>query len=432
MRALSRLFLENPGAVEDYLAGQEREIHWSFRKPRMNRTAAISASLLALATGALGWQQMASKLPKPYHTPSSTNRPRVVAKPEGAQLTVPAGFKIEEYATGGFERPRFLLRGPSGELLVSDSVVNGKIHILFDKNKDWKADDERKMLLQGLDRPYGMAFWKDYLYVAETTSVKRYKYDKAAMTVGAGQEVVSLKDYGKGHWTRSILFDAKGEKFYLGVGSESNVSPGEPEQRAAINRFNPDGSGGEIYASGTRNPIGLKWYPGSGTLWAAVQERDGLGDDLVPDYLTSIKQGGFYGWPFSYIGPNADPRNAGKRDDLVAKTIVPDVPLGAHVAVLDFVFYQGKQFPAQYRGGAFAAFHGSWNRSERTGYSLNFIPFQGGKPTAPPQPFLTGWMLAKDKQEVWGRPVAIMEMPDGSLLVTDDGGNKIWRISYKG
>ncbi len=387
--------------------------------------------VFALAAGAYAWQ-VAAKLPKPYHTPSSTNRPRVVPKPEGAQLSLPAGFQIEEYASGGFERPRFMLRGPSGELLVSDAVAGGKVVVLQDKNKDWKADADRKTLLEGLDRPYGMAFWKDYLYVAETTSVKRYQYNKTAMTAGTGQEVVSLKDFGKGHWTRSILFDAKGEKFYLGVGSESNVSPGEPPSRAAINRYNPDGTGHEIFASGARNPIGLKWYPGSATLWAAVQERDGLGDDLVPDYLTSIKQGGFYGWPFAYIGPNADPRNAGKSDDLVAKTIVPDVPLGAHVAVLDFIFYQGRQFPAKYRGGVLAAFHGSWNRSERTGYSVNFIPFENGKPTAPPEPFLTGWMLAKDKQEVWGRPVAVHELLDGSILVTDDGGNKIWRISYKG
>jgi glucose/arabinose dehydrogenase len=219
---------------------------------------------------------------------------------------------------------------------------------------------------------------------------------------------------------------------YIGVGSESNVSPGENPMRAAINRFNPDGSGHEIFASGTRNPIGLHWYPGTNTLWAAVQERDGLGDDLVPDYFTAIHQGGFYGWPYSYIGPNEDPRNKGQREDLVKKTIVPDVPLGAHVAVLDYTFYQGKQFPAKYRGGAFLAFHGSWNRSQRVGYSVAFVPFKNGKPESGPEPFLTGWMLDPGKREVWGRPVAVFEMPDGSLLVSDDGGNKIWRITYKG
>jgi glucose/arabinose dehydrogenase len=394
----------------------------------MKRRELLTALLPAGA--ALAAERIPVKLPPPFHTPSASNRPRVIPRPNGAQLQLPDGFEINEYAAG-FERPRFMVMGPSGELLLSDSVAGGKVHILLDKNKDYKAED-RKVLLEGLDRPYGMAFWKDYLYVCETTSVKRYKYDKAGMSVGKGEEVVAMKEFNRGHWTRSILFNRAGTKFYLGIGSESNVSPGEPEHRAAINRFNPDGSGREIFASGTRNPIGMHWYPGTEELWAAVQERDALGDDLVPDYLTSIKQGGFYGWPYAYIGPNEDPRNKGQKPELVKKTIVPDVPLGAHVAVLDFVFYQGKQFPARYRGGCFLAFHGSWNRSDRVGYSVTFVPFKNGNPETLPEPFLTGWMLGKEKQEVWGRPVAPFEMPDGSLLVSDDGGNKIWRISYKG
>lgn len=393
----------------------------------MKRTAFFLAA--AFACGALAWQA-AYKLPKPYHTPSANNRPRVIPRPEGAQLRLPPGFVIDEYATG-FARPRFMLRGPSGEILLSDATAGGKVYVLLDKNKDFKAD-ERKVLIDNLDRPYGLAWWKDYLYVGETTSVKRYKYDKASMTAGPGEEVFSMKDFGKGHWTRSLLFDAKGEKLYVGVGSESNVSPGEDPRRAAINRMNPDGSGHEIFASGTRNPIGLHWYPGTTTLWAAVQERDGLGDDLVPDYFTAIKQGGFYGWPYAYIGPNEDPRNAGQRPDLVKKTLVPDVLLGSHVAVLDFIFYQGKSFPAKYRGGAFLALHGSWNRSERVGYSVTFIPFRNGKPSGEMEDFLTGWMLGPTQAEVWGRPVAILELPDGSILVSDDGGNKIWRVSYKG
>lgn len=390
----------------------------------------VFLSSILPAAGALGAATIKPQLPPPFATPSANNRPHVIDRPGGAQLKLPQGFEIEEYATG-FERPRYMLRGPSGELLLSDSTNDGKVYVLFDKNKDNKVED-RKVLAGGLDRPYGLAFWNDYLYIAETTSVKRYRYNKSAMTVGKGEEVVSLKDFGKGHWTRGILFDRKGQKMYVGVGSESNVSPGENPMRAAINRFNPDGSGHEIFASGTRNPIGLRWYPGTDTLWAAVQERDGLGDDLVPDYLTSIRQGGFYGWPYAYTGPNEDPRNKGQREDLVKKTIVPDVPLGAHVAVLDFTFYQGRQFPAKYRGGAFLAFHGSWNRSRRVGYSVAFVPFRNGKPESGPEPFLTGWMLSPDKREVWGRPVAVFEMPDGSLLVSDDGGNKIWRITYKG
>lgn len=397
----------------------------------MRRIRILSAIAATVCYGGvlLNAQQAPKQLPPPYHTPSARNPPQVISRPDGAQLQLPAGFAIEEYATD-FQRPRFMLLGPSNEILVSDSTTNGSVFVLIDKNKDNKPDD-RKVLIDGLDRPYGLAFWKDYLYVAETTSVKRYKYNPSTMTVGKGEEVVSLKDFGQGHWTRSILFDPKGEKMYLGIGSRSNVDPGEPPMRAAINRFNPDGSGHEIYASGTRNPIGMAWYPGTNTLWAAVQERDGLGDDLVPDYFTSIKQGGFYGWPYAYIGPNEDPRLKGQRPDLVAKTIVPDVPLQAHVAVLDAKFYTGKQFPAEYQGGAFLALHGSWNRSERVGYSVVFIPFKNGKPSGPVRNFLTGWMISPTNRQVWGRPVGLLQLPDGSMLVSDDGGNKIWRISYK-
>jgi glucose/arabinose dehydrogenase len=379
---------------------------------------------LLCAAGA-GFAADNAKLPPPFATPSVNNGPKVISRPDGAQLRLPHGFEIEEYAAG-FSRPRFLLQGPSKELLVADSMNPGFVYVLTDNGKT------RKKLLEGLDRPYGLAFWKDYLYVAEATSVKRYKYDAKAMTAGKGEEIVSLKDYGKGHWTRSLLFDRKGEKLYVGVGSASNVSTGEPEERAAINRYNPDGTGHELFATGTRNPIGLHWYPGTDTLYGAIQERDLIGDDLVPDYLTHIQQGGFYGWPYAYFGPNEDPRNKGAKPELVAKTITPDVNLGAHVAVLDYTFYTGKAFPAEYRGGAFLAFHGSWNRSQRVGYSVAFVPFKNGKPAGAPKEFLTGWMLAPDSREVWGRPVAVFQLSDGSLLVSDDGGNKIWRIYYKG
>jgi glucose/arabinose dehydrogenase len=369
------------------------------------------------------------KLPPPFHSPSVNNRPRVIERPQGAGLHLPAGFQAEIWAEG-FEKPRLMVQGPGGEILVSDAVPNGAVYLTLDKNGDMKPDDRRK-LIGGLDRPYGMAFWKDYLYVAETTSVKRYKYDAKAMTAGKGEELVSLAKFPKGHWTRCILFDRAGAKMYVGVGSGSNVDAGEDPMRAAINRFNPDGSGHEIFAAGTRNPTSIRWYPGTETLWAAVQERDALGDDLVPDYFTHIQQGGFYGWPYAYIGPHEDPRRKGEKPDLVKKTIVPDVLLGAHVAVLDFLFYTGKQFPAEYQGGAFLAFHGSWNRAARVGQSVVFIPFKNGKPAGAARDFLTGWMLGPDKQEVWGRPVGLMQMSDGSLLVSEDGNNKIWRVTYK-
>ncbi|HEY6391068.1 MAG TPA: PQQ-dependent sugar dehydrogenase [Bryobacteraceae bacterium] len=388
--------------------------------------AAIIASALSLSAQV---QQQEAKLPAPFATPSADNGPRVVARPDGAQLKVPHGFEIEEYATG-FQTPRFMLTGPSGEIILSDSSA-GAVYVLVDKNKSYKKP-ERKQILDGLTRPYGLAIWKDYLYVGEQTSIKRYKYDAKNMTAGAGQEIASLKEFTPSHWTRSLLFDRKGEKLYVGIGSGSNVNTGENAMRAAINRFNPDGSGHEIYAAGTRNPIGLHWYPNSDTLWAAVQERDALGDDLVPDYFTHIQKDAFYGWPYAYAGPHEEPRHKGERPDLVAKTIAGDILLQSHVAVLDFLFYTGKQFPAEYQGGAFLAMHGSWNRSKRVGYEVAFVPFKGGKPSGPVREFMTGWLLTPDSREVWGRPVAILQLPDGSILVTDDGGKKIWRIYYKG
>ena len=373
-------------------------------------------------------QQYEAKLPPPYATPSATNQPHVVARPEGSKLQVPHGFEVEEYATG-FETPRFMYIGPSGEILLSDSSA-GKVYALLDSTKT--KNPEKKLMLQGLDRPYGLAVWKDYLYVGERTSIKRYKYDSKTNTATQPQELASLKGFTEGHWTRSLLFDRKGEKLYVGVGSGSNVNTGEDPMRAAINRYNPDGSGHEIYASGTRNPIGLHWYPGTDTLWAGVQERDALGDDLVPDYFTHVQQGGFYGWPYAYAGPHEEPRHKGERPDLVAKTIPGDILLQSHVAILDFLFYTGTQFPKEYQGGAFLALHGSWNRSKRVGYEVAFVPFANGKPSGAVQDFMTGWMISPDSRDVWGRPVAILQLPDGSILVTDDGGKKIWRISYKG
>jgi glucose/arabinose dehydrogenase len=387
-------------------------------------------SLFGLALAAYGQPAAKVALPPPFHSPSVRNAPQVIDRPDGARLQLPAGFKIEEFATDFESRPRFMLLAPGGEILLSETTQNGSVWVLFDKNKDFKSED-RKKLIGGLDRPYGMALWKEYLYVAEPASVKRYKFDPKALTAGPGEEVVSLAGFEKGHTTRTLLFSPDGSKLYVTVGSMSNVSAGEPPMRAAIHEYNPDGTGHVVVATGTRNPVGLRFYPGTKDLWAAIQERDELGDDLVPDYFTKIQRGGFYGWPYAYIGPNEDPRRKGEAPDLVKKTIVPDVILGAHVAVLDHIFYTGKQFPAEYQGGAFLAFHGSWNRANRVGYSLAFVPFKDGKPTTnKPQDFLTGFMLAPDKREVWGRPVGLLQLPDGSILLSDDGGKKIWRISY--
>jgi glucose/arabinose dehydrogenase len=395
------------------------------------RIGRISA-LVVIGAAALAAQSR--PLPPPFQTPSVDNRPTVIPQPNGARVVVPTGFTVD-VAAEGFDTPRFMLLGPGNEILMSDSGRSrdrsGSVYVLVDKNADGKIDAKTK-IIDGLDRPYGLALWKEYLYVAETTSLKRYKYDAKTMKASLpGEEIVSLKNFGKGHWTRTVLFDRKGEKLYLTVGSGSNVDAGEDPMRAAVHRYNPDGTGHETFVSGTRNVIGLRWYPGTDMLWGAVQERDLLGDDLVPDYFTAFKPGGFYGWPYAYIGPNEDPRRKGEAPDLVKKTIVPDVLLGSHVAVLDALFYTGKMFPKEYEGGAFLAFHGSWNRSKRVGYDVAFLPFKNGRPAGDLRVFLSGFMLSPDKREVWGRPVGLLQLPDGSLLVTDDGGKKIWRIAHR-
>ena len=395
------------------------------------RGTLLSAALFAAA---LVVSAQNPQLPPPYATPSSNNGPRVIPQPEGAKLHVPPGFQMEIWSDDGYRRPRFMMLGPNHEILLSDAAArpNGTVYVFPAGSK------EKRKLIGGLYQPYGLAYLNGYLYVAESDSVKRYQYDSKAMTAGPGEEIVSMKGIDQHHWTRTLLIDRAGKKLYVSVGSGSNNAMGEDPRRAAINRYNLDGSGHEIFAAGLRNAVGLRWYPGTDTLWASVQERDDLGDDLVPDYFTHVQQGGFYGWPYAYIGPHLDPTNkaAVEKDphlsELAKKTIVPDVLLGAHVAVLDFLFYTGKQFPGEYQGGAFLAWHGSWNRSKRVGQSIAFVPFKSGKPSGPPREIVTGWMLGPDQREVWGRPVGLLQLPDGSLLVSEDGNRRIWHLSYTG
>lgn len=363
------------------------------------------------------------KLPAPYSTPSVMNAPKLVDAPAGGGLKVPPGFVVEEFASG-LAKPRYMLELPSGVVLISDSTPKGGVVAIA-------KGQPNKPVLTGLARPFGMTLWRDYLYVAEDEAIRRYKFDAKALTAGPAEDVVSLKGYNKGHWTRAIQFDKAGQKLYVSVGSGSNVDPGDPKDRAAINVYNPDGSGHEILATGLRNPVSIRFNPSNGALWTTVQERDGLGDDLVPDFFTSIKPGAFYGWPYAYIGPNEEPRRKGEAPDLVAKTIAPDVVLPAHAAVMDFSFYTGKQFPARYRNGAFLAYRGSSNRSKRIGYSVVFIPFKDGKPSGAPEDFLTGWMKGPEDKDVWGRPVGVLALKDGSLLVSEDGRNTVWRVSAK-
>src|SRR5439155_14195480 len=233
-----------------------------------------------------------------------------------------------------------------------------------------------------------------------------------------------------GHATRNVIFNRTGTKMYASIGSESNVNPEAPP-RAAIIELNPDGSGGRVYGFGLRNPVGLAWNPTTGALWTAVNERDGLGDDLVPDYITDVRDGGFYGWPYSYIGKHEDPRHASDmRRDLVARAIVPSVLIQSHSAALGIAFYQGSMFPQEYRGSALVALHGSWNRARRTGYKIIRVPFRNGHPTGGYDDFVIGWMTDEQSRNVWGRPVDVLVLGDGSLLISDDGAGKIWRVTY--
>ena len=390
----------------------------------MNRTV-VASTFAALVSSVclLPAADPEFKLPAPYHSPNAANGAKVIPRPETARLRLPDGFVAEEFASG-FQKPRVMIALPDGSILVSDSVAKGAVvHV---------AKGTKRNLLEGLDRPYGLALWKDYLYVAEPTSIKRYKFDARAVTASGGEEVVSLAGFDKGHWTRALVFSPKGDKLYIGVGSGSNADPDTDERRATILECNPDGKACTVFASGLRNPTGLHFRPGTNELWATVQERDGLGDDLVPDFFVHVKRGEFYGWPYAYFGQNEDPRNAGKQPDLVRKSQVPDVSLGAHTAVIDWTFYTGKQFPAKYRNGAFFALRGSSNRAKRVGYSVAFLPFsKDGKPAArETEEFLSGWMLGADQREVWGRPTGILQLKDGSLLVSEDGNNRIWRVSY--
>jgi glucose/arabinose dehydrogenase len=366
------------------------------------------------------------QLPAPYATPSSGNPPRVVNQPSNATLHVPPGFRVSLFADK-LGNPRGMLLAPNGDVILSEPG-EGKITILRDANHDGIAE-QRFTFASGLDEPYGLAFHDHWLYAGNENAVVRFPY-KAGQTAASGdpEPIASLPPGG--HSTRGIVFNRAGTKMYVSVGSASNVSSGEAPERAAIVEFNPDGSGKRIFANGLRNPVGMAWEPATGSLWTAVNERDGLGDELVPDYVTSVQAGAFYGWPFTYLGQHEDPRHAGERPDLVRKAIPPSVLIQSHSAPLGIAFYQGTMFPAEYRGRAFVALHGSWNRSRRTGYKIISIPFRNGHPTGGYDDFVAGWMTDETSRVVWGRPVGLLVLADGSLLISDDGAGKIWRVTY--
>ncbi len=380
------------------------------------------------------------RLPSAFATESARNGPHVVGRPAGAMPQVPAGFEITEYAAG-FKNPRHLETAPNGDIFVSESEA-GEIRVLRDADGDGKPETN-ELFARGRKQPFGVAFYPPgadpkYVYVADTGGVVRFPYKNGDVkATGPAEPITSLSAGGRltggGHWTRDIAFSKDGRKLFVSIGSLSNVDEDHnpiEDARARVFVMNADGSDKKTYASGIRNPVGIAIHPETGDLWASVNERDGLGDDLVPDYITRVEEGGFYGWPYFYLGANPDPRH---RDDphagLAGKVLVPDVPVQAHSASLNLVFYTGDRFPAAYRHDAFAAFHGSWNRATRTGYKVVRVPLDHGKPHGVYEDFVTGFVTPDG--DVWGRPVGLAVAKDGALLMSDDGHGIIWRIAAK-
>ena len=411
------------------------------------QTRYVSFFSILAAVGGIAWAQAemdypgrrhvieVNALPQPFATKSAENPPRLVPRPQGANPQVPPGFKVNVFAenVGGNNSPRLMAVAPNGDVFAVESG-DSRITVFRDADGDGTAETRSVFATRdnGLDLPFGIAFHKNWVYVANTSNVVRFPY-KTGQTQATGTpekiiEGIPGRGYNQ-HWTRDILFSPNGRKLYLTVGSETNVGE-EPPMRAAIHEYNPDGTGYRRYAWGIRNPVGLAFNPVNKQLWATCNERDALGDDLVPDYFTSVKPGGFYGWPYFYIGKNPDPRLNGKGAELADKVIVPDVLVRSHSAALGCAFYTGKQFPQEYRNDAFIAFHGSWNRAERTGYKVVRVRFRNGKPVGGYEDFMTGFVTQAPGRNVWGRPVGVNVAKDGSLLVSDDGGHRIWRISY--
>lgn len=386
---------------------------------------------------------------------SKTSYSKVIGWPEGKTPTAPAGFNVTKYV-GGLTNPRWIYVAPNGDVFVAQAtteskkiadVISGKsksqnlgdspnsIVLFRDSNKDGKPDVSQ-VFLSGLNRPFGMLIIGNSFYVANTDGVWMYPYKDGQNQIStAGKKILDLPAGGyNNHWTRNLIANADNSKIYVTVGSGSNVAEHGMQnevRRANILEINPDGSGERIYASGLRNPVGMAWNPTSKVLWTAVNERDELGDELVPDYITGVKEGAFYGWPFSYFGQHEDPRRAGENPELVKKAVVPDVALGAHTASLGLAFYNLTSFPEKYRNGAFIGQHGSWNRSALVGYKVAFVPFKDGKPAGKLEDFLTGFIVNEGGNDVYGRPVGVAVTPDGALLVADDAGNTIWRVAAK-
>jgi glucose/arabinose dehydrogenase len=381
-------------------------------------------------------------LPAPDKAESVDNGPRLVKRPAGAWPQSMAGFTTTEYATG-LTNPREVRRAPNGDLFVAESQP-GRIRVLRGLTPRGNAETV-STFVSGLELPFGIAFYPPgpeprYVYIANTGSVVRFLYRNGDLQPRGPREVVvaNLPSGGRlrggGHWTRDLAFSNDGRKLFISVGSYSNVNDPDthPEEfhRADILQCDPEGGGLKVYAWGIRNAVGIAVHPQTGELWASVNERDELGDNLVPDYVTHVQEGGFYGWPWFYMGGHQDPRQAGKHPELKSKVITPDVLLQPHIASLEMTFYDGKQFPAEYHGDIFAAEHGSWNKRVRAGYEVIRVPLTNGRATGEYQDFLTGFVLPNG--DVWGRPVGVAVAGDGALIVTDDGSQTVWRVAYTG
>ncbi len=376
-------------------------------------------------------------LPSPFTTESAVKLSEVVDWPEGKTPLAPSGFRVHRFADE-LQHPRSTYVSPAGEVFVVESNTRNsanRIQRLIDEDADGTID-RREVLIDGLNQPFGMLVLDGYFYVANTDATLRYPYTtgQATLDAAAGEEILQTPPRGyNNHWTRNLLAGKDGAKIYVSVGSGSNVGENGLEaekNRATILEVNVDGTDMQEYATGLRNPVGMDWNPITGELWTAVNERDKLGDELVPDYLTSVEEGAFYGWPFSYYGQIQDPRWADDpHQELVQKALVPEVPLGAHTASLGLAFYTGSEFPEKYHNGAFVGQHGSWNRSNFSGYKVVFVPFDAEGDPQEPEDFLTGFIADAEAGQVWGRPVGVTLHPDGSLLVCDDDAGIIWRIA---
>ncbi|HVT37302.1 MAG TPA: PQQ-dependent sugar dehydrogenase [Nevskiaceae bacterium] len=363
-------------------------------------------------------------LPAPDLSYRGVRTSKVLGWPAGRTPAVPPGFAITAWADH-IPDPRKVYFAPNGDAFIADSR-SGRVLLLRDRDGN-HYPDHGEVYAEGLNYPYGMLVLGDSFYIGAADAVWKFPYKAGDLHAAAGRKILTLPDHG--HVTRNLCASRNGQKLYVAVGSLSNVADAGMDKefhRANILEINPDGSGLRVYAAGLRNPVGLALR--GDTLWTTVNERDMLGADLPPDYLTHLVDGSFYGWPYAYWGAHEDPRRAGERTDMVRRTTVPDAALGAHVAPLGFAFYDAALLPAQYRGGVFVAEHGSWNRPQFAGYKVVYLPFAHGAPGGPPQDFATGFIADGDKSEVYGRPADVAIAPDGALLIADDAGQTIWRV----